>query len=162
MIALYYAQMPADLPQRIHHAAGRALLRRVCGVRTVLTAPNGKPYFADGLWFSISHCDGLVMLAVSDVSPVGCDVERLDREPRNAARIKEKLTKTPEDRARSAITLWVRFEAQKKAGVAGEIFMPAMPEGYLAAVCARTMPKQIPIIERIELDADVFGDCSCL
>lgn len=42
---------------------------------TVLTAPNGKPYFKNGkIEFNLSHSENYVICAVSD-KPVGCDIE---------------------------------------------------------------------------------------
>ncbi|MBQ8840666.1 MAG: 4'-phosphopantetheinyl transferase superfamily protein [Clostridia bacterium] len=57
------------------------MLEELFGIRNpkILKTHNGKPYIEiDGIHFSISHTDGLVVCAVSD-SPVGVDAERLSR-----------------------------------------------------------------------------------
>jgi 4'-phosphopantetheinyl transferase EntD len=67
---------------------GRMLLRVMLGAaRGVAPAevplregPHGKPYLVAGkarpIWFSVSHCDELFVLAVSRKADVGVDVER--------------------------------------------------------------------------------------
>lgn len=72
---------------RQQFAIGRACLRRLLG-HFLSLPPNevpitysgaGKPMLADtnaGLHFNVSHCDGLVVIAIAG-QPVGIDIERL-------------------------------------------------------------------------------------
>ncbi len=46
----------------------------------VYTNEHGKP-LCEGVYLSISHTDGVALLAISD-DPIGVDIERLDREIR--------------------------------------------------------------------------------
>jgi hypothetical protein len=130
MTHLYYTPIPLRQSSQYHHAVGRILLCDVlgCGAAEVQLAPNGKPFLPGGLWFSISHCDGLVLLAVSGVGEVGCDCEPLDRPIRNPEAIRKKLSLGQGD----ILALWVAFEAKFKAGGAGELYYPVMPGGYIA------------------------------
>ena len=55
-----------------------ALLRYVVGPREIRTLPGGKPFFADSpLHFSLAHCPGLALCAVTAAAPVGIDAEPL-------------------------------------------------------------------------------------
>jgi len=143
MARLYFTEIPR-LPDRkamreTEHRAGRKLLCEAlgCDESQILLHGNGKPYLPGGPFFSISHSDGLVLLAVSDLGEIGCDVERVDRPLRNEAAIRHKIA-SPGEGNIPLLTLWVRHEAIFKAGGPGEVFYPVMPEGYIAAVCCRT------------------------
>ena len=83
----------------------------------------GKPAFdpAVGLHFSLSHAEGRVMAAVSDVE-VGCDVERIV--PVDGGMLKTALSEAERThlaalsgsaRDRAFIRLWVRKESYVKA-----------------------------------------------
>lgn len=79
----------------------------------------GKPHLADhrGHHFSLSHCDGLVGIAVAR-RPVGLDLEPLDRpvDDRLAARF---LPEARPDRIDDRIRLWTLKEAYLKATGSG-------------------------------------------
>lgn len=71
-----------QLNGRDRHAAGLALLEKLCGapLPEISRTPLGKPYFVNSpLHFSISHTPNHVFCVVSHV-PVGIDAEELDRD----------------------------------------------------------------------------------
>ena len=140
---LYYtliAPLPASPKElrRAEHRAGRRLACEVLGCRgdEILTAPGGKPYLPGGPHFSISHSGGMVLLAVCDEGPVGCDVEPADRVVRNEEAIRKKIAK-PGDEALPFLQLWVKHEAVLKSGLGdgAQICYPEMPPGWVAAAC---------------------------
>ena len=142
MARLYFAEI-ARLPDRkamreAEHEAGRRLLCEVlaCDVPHILLRENGKPYLPGGPYFNISHADGFILLAVSELGEIGCDVERIDRPLRNEDKIRRKIA-LPGEEDIPLLALWVKKEAIFKAGGPGKIFYPVMPEGYIAAVCCR-------------------------
>jgi len=146
MARLYFTEIPR-LPGRkamreAEHRAGRRLLCGVinCAEEDVRVHSNGKPWLPGGPFFSISHSDGLILLAVSDLGEIGCDVESLDRPLRNPEAIRRKIAQPGEEDI-SLLTLWVKKEAVFKAGGEGKIFYPVMPGGYVAAVCCRAEEK---------------------
>jgi phosphopantetheinyl transferase len=119
-------------------ARGRALVREVVG--SVLGLPaaqvplregiHGKPCLAAGtvrrVWFSVSHTDDLLVVALSRVADVGVDVERaraLDQWQRVADRVldaqeRRQLAIAVEqgsDPSEALLRLWCRVEAELKA-----------------------------------------------
>ena len=146
MLRLYYTlteHSGATLPCRkemrqAEHRAGRRLLCEVLGCTEddILVAPGGKPYLPGGPYFSISHSEGMILLAVSDEGEIGCDVEPKSRVIRNEEAIRRKIARPGEEDV-PLLQLWVRHEAVYKAGLgdAGRVHYPAMPEGWVAAVC---------------------------
>jgi len=155
MARLYYTEIPrlADRKamREAEHRAGRQLLREAlgCDASRILLREDGKPYLPGGPFFSISHADGLVLLAVSELGEIGCDVEALDRPLRNPEAIRRKIA-LPGEEDVPLLTLWVKKEAIFKAGGPGEVFTPVMPAGYAAAVCCRAQETPEPVI-RMEL-----------
>lgn len=127
-------------------ALGRALLRQVVGAAKgcapeevgLQTGIHGKPALrgpssAAGLWFSVSHCDDLVAMAISRKADVGIDVERTrsmeqwerlaDRvlDPRERAALQEEV-ESGVDAGVAFLGYWCRVEAELKAigsGIAG-------------------------------------------
>jgi phosphopantetheinyl transferase len=98
---------------------------------------HGKPYLTStpggALWFSVSHCEELLVFAASRVADVGVDVERarafeqwervaervLDPEER---RHLERVVRAGEDPSTAFLRLWCRVESELKAigcGIAG-------------------------------------------
>ena len=142
MARLYFTEIPRlddrRAMRRAEHEAGRRLLRDVlgCAEKDIRMHDNGKPYLPGGPFFNISHADGLVLLAVSECGEIGCDAERIGRPLRKEEAIRRKIAR-PGDESTPLLKLWVRHEAMFKAGGPGEVFYPAVPEGYVAAVCCR-------------------------
>ena len=142
MIHLHYTQIVLPPPRaearRAEHLAGRKLLCDVlgCAQEDIQVAPNGKPYLPCGPWFSVSHSNGLILLAVSEDGEVGCDVEWEGREIRNPETIRRKIALPGED-DEPLPRLWVRKEAVYKSGLGegAKVYYPEMPEGYVAALC---------------------------
>lgn len=139
MARLYFADLPRDLDRKearaMEHRAGRQLACSVlgCEVSQIRLHANGKPYLPGGPHFSISHCDGLVLLAVSELGEIGCDAERADRMIRNEAALRRKIA-APGEEDIPLLQLWVKKEALYKAGAPGRMYYPVI-EGYVAAVC---------------------------
>jgi len=142
MARLYFTEIPRLTDRKAmreaEHRAGRRLLcgALACDESHILIREDGKPYLSDGPFFSVSHADGLVLLAVSGLGEIGCDVEFLARPLRNEDAIRRKLAQPGEEDV-PLLTLWVKKEAIFKAGGPGKIFYPVMPGGYIAAVCCR-------------------------
>ena len=141
MTRLYYTMIePLLCPKemrRAEHRAGRQLLCEVlgCSEADIRIHDNGKPYLPGGPEFSLSHSGGMVLLAVSDEGPVGCDVEPLDRVIRNEEAIRRKIA--PGDHDTPLLRLWVKHEAVLKSGLGdgARVCCPEMPDGFVAAVC---------------------------
>jgi len=136
------------MQQEAEHRAGRALLCHVlgCGEKDIHIHENGKPYLPGGPCFSISHSGGLILLAVSDLGEIGCDVEESARAVRNPEAIRRKIAGPGEEEI-PLLELWVKKEAEYKAGGPGSMYYPAMPEGFIAAVCCRAEEKPVPAKE---------------
>lgn len=119
-------------------ARGRALLRAMLGHALALSAErvplreglHGKPYLAAGaprsIWFSVSHTDELLVVAMSRVADVGVDVERargFDQWQRVADRVLDlrerqqlaQAVEQGEDPSEAFLRHWCRVEAELKA-----------------------------------------------
>ena len=154
MARLYFTEIPRLTDRKTMHAAehraGRRLLCDVlgCGEEQVLLRADGKPYLPGGSYFSISHADGLVLLAVSGRGEIGCDTERLDRPLRSEAAIRRKIA-LPGEEDVPLLKLWVKKEAVFKAGGEGNVFFPDVLDGYIVAICC-CANEGIELIERWE------------
>lgn len=117
----------ATTDRRLQHIVAHGLKRLTLGHLTgerperlrFALGDFGKPYLADhpAHHFSLSHCDGLVGIAVAR-RPVGLDLEPLDRpvDDRLAARF---LPEARPDRIDDRIRLWTLKEAYLKATGSG-------------------------------------------
>ena len=120
-------------------AMGRAILREILGALSsippsavrIVDGTYGKPALAPGegkssLWFSVAHCDDLLLVAVSRSGDVGVDVERM-RSIDCWERVADR-TLAPAERARLVrdvergeaadevfLRYWCRVEAELKA-----------------------------------------------
>ena len=112
------------------HTEGRALLAQLYREYTgremppVLLTGRGKPYFAEGPHFSITHTDRRVFCALSE-RRIGIDAEALDRDIdlRLADKIlspreKEQYDAAP-DKHLALLTFWVLKEAAAKCSGEG-------------------------------------------
>ncbi|MCD7858800.1 MAG: 4'-phosphopantetheinyl transferase superfamily protein [Firmicutes bacterium] len=124
------------------HAAGRALLRRLCGgeLPEIAFGAHGKPYFpADARHFSISHCANHVFVCLS-ARAVGLDAEEKGR--RVSAAMPSRVLSGAEyrrweaapNRDEAFLRLWVLKEAAAKrsgegifAALRGTDFSPDDP-----------------------------------
>lgn len=120
-------------------AVGRALLRQMLGAVLGVSPDavqlregvHGKPALARGsankpLWFSVAHCDELLLVALSRTADVGVDVERTraiecwervaDRvlDPRERAQV-DRAVEQGEDAGVAFLRHWCRVEAELKA-----------------------------------------------
>ena len=110
---------------RSGHVVGRELLadmyREYTGeeMPEMLYTDRGKPYFANGPWFSVTHTKESVFCALSEV-PVGIDAEQIDR--KIDLRLAEKILSPAEkgqwdtaaDQRLALLTFWVLKEAAAK------------------------------------------------
>lgn len=124
MARIYLAS--AKLNGRSGHEIGRQLLAQLYDTHVggkmpqILTAPMGKPYFADSDWhFSISHTKRHAFCVLADVR-IGLDAEETDRNI--DLKIATKILSAGElaqffdaqDQRRTLLTFWVLKEAQAK------------------------------------------------
>lgn len=132
-----------DLRRRyvVAHGALRLVLAACTGrdprALRFVTAPRGKPALTHGgPHFSLSHSDAVALIAVSWVSPVGVDVERvrpdLDVAPLARPLLplsdRARLDALPAaQRPRAWFRAWTRLEAAAKASGAGLTERPAAP-----------------------------------
>lgn len=79
--------------------------------------PSGKPFIRGGPAFNIAHTKDVALIAVS-LSPIGIDLERVDRPIRDIDRLLSRFCKEERDAVRQArdarravLTLWTRKEA---------------------------------------------------
>ncbi len=98
----------------------KKVLKRHGVTSQVLYTPNGKPYLAAGIKFSLADTDGLIAVAVGG-QEVGLDAER--RRPRNIAAVLSRLT--PAEKEEDFFELWTAKEAYVK---------------YLGGTLARLLP----------------------
>jgi 4'-phosphopantetheinyl transferase len=120
-------------------AVGRAILREILGALQAVAPSSvrlvdgefGKPALARGsarkpLWFSVAHCDDLLLIALSRVGEVGVDVERTrpigcwervaDRTLAPSERTQLlRAVERGEDADRVFLRHWCRVEAELKA-----------------------------------------------
>ena len=77
-----------DMESKKQMLTAGLLLQKVLAIygideSTIRKNPCGKP-MVEGIYFNLSHTDGLVVCAVSD-APVGCDVEKVKEAPKGVA-----------------------------------------------------------------------------
>jgi 4'-phosphopantetheinyl transferase len=109
-------------------AAARVILGRLLEVaprEVPITADrHGKPALeGGGICFSISHTEGLILVAVSEAGPVGVDVETVERRPPRPGLQRRALTDSelralealpPAARQGAFLQAWSRKEAYAK------------------------------------------------
>jgi len=131
MIKLYYTMAEPH--------EGRAFACRMlgCHIDDLCIAPGGKPFLPGGPHFSISHSGGMVLLAVCADSPVGCDVEPVNRTVKHEQAIRRKIALG--DESTPFLQLWTAHEARFKSGLgeAAEIYFPDIHENYICAIAAQ-------------------------
>ena len=109
-----------------HHILGTAVLRRIAAiVVSVIGSRHGKPYLASpaigrNLYFNISHTGGYLAFAMSTSTPLGIDIEKVDRNVRlqslmgrffHAEEIKKFLDYSDEERVKHFIHYWTLKES---------------------------------------------------
>lgn len=131
----------------------RSALRAILSVSAGIPAsqirfalgPHGKPTLSDpcGVEFSLSHSGAWAMIAVTQCTPVGIDIERI-RENVNMVPLLQRLGETnlPDDQA-GLYRAWTRREAMTKAVGGALMEVPQgdfrvcdleAPPGYRAAL----------------------------
>ncbi|MEH0843969.1 4'-phosphopantetheinyl transferase superfamily protein [Micromonospora sp. CPCC 205711] len=134
-----------DSVERLLRHAGGALLGRPEREIVVGREPDGRPYARVGgatLPVSVSHGDGVLVVAVRRAGPVGVDVER--RRPLPALALAERWYapaeadwlrgRPPERRAEAFLLLWTAKEAVGKA----------LGRGLRDGGLCRPMPPPVP------------------
>lgn len=125
---LGYCEICGEKSHKKEHETAYGLLYRILldefGVDgktlTLATRENGKPYFeTGGIFFNISHCDGLAVCAISLNGEIGVDVERVrECRERTARRVMSdaeyKDFLTTEDRNRLFFRIWTYKESVLK------------------------------------------------
>ena len=114
------------LENQTGHEAGRELLAQLYAeeigdpMPPILTAAQGKPYFAQGDWhFSISHTDTHAFCALSRKN-IGLDAEAMDRQidhrigVRYLSEAEQKSVREADDQRVALLRLWVMKEAYAK------------------------------------------------
>lgn len=110
---------------RTGHEVGRELLSQMYRAYTgkempeILVADRGKPYFAQGPYFSISHTKKMVFCILHS-RPIGIDAEPMDRDI--DLRLADKILSpgekaqfdAAEDKRIALLTFWVLKEAAAK------------------------------------------------
>ncbi len=132
---------------------------------------NGKPELpGSGVTFSLSHCDGLILVAVAHGTPVGVDVlaagpmrlsvarrDVLERGARTLASGRPIDLANDDDRLRQA---WARIEAVAKAsglGIGGLLELIGARPGRAEPI----LPPDLPVAADLELPAGFFGAVAC-
>jgi 4'-phosphopantetheinyl transferase len=129
------------------HHTGKAGAEVVIG-----RAPNGKPALAGGSGphFSLSHTEGLALIAVASDRPVGVDVERVDPGAEIEGVTRDYLTPAARGFVRAAFgehrvtafhDAWVRQEARQKL----------TGRGLVEAAHASTPPDRLIVVRRLDV-----------
>jgi 4'-phosphopantetheinyl transferase len=116
---------------------------------TLAEGPHGKPRLdapdGDGIEFNLSHSHGRLLIAVCRESPVGIDIERIDRKVDPISLTETALSTDDQERLRAAaaadrhslfFSLWTRREAALKAVGTGF----GVPTGELSGLEIRDLP----------------------
>jgi 4'-phosphopantetheinyl transferase len=67
------------LDDKLRSLAGSILMERIAGNKEIVRNDYGKPVILNGPHINLSHSGNFVCLVVSDISPVGIDIERRRR-----------------------------------------------------------------------------------
>jgi len=152
------------------HAALRDILQRhTTAPLEFAVREKGKPYLASDptLYFNLTHCRDLALIAVTRAAEVGVDVERL-RTMTDYAAIAQRYfpsgTPAPTN-VRNFFRHWTRFEALLKAQGTGLFGITEMPgewtvasldigPRYAAAVAHEGPPRPIRIVGYEDRTAD--------
>ena len=149
------------LPQGKEGAlAGGLLLAEFAGAgpkSDLHVSEQGKPFLPEGPFFSLSHCDARVLLAVCDSMPVGADLERIGRAD---ARILRRVSPLdPENMSnRERTEEWTRVEALLKLQGTGfysdpktfdrtELFFVSGTAGEVCFTVAAREPFELELLE---------------
>ena len=131
-VHIIYVPEPDD--SNLHKAgAGRAMIREILsyylcidkGLVCLHESRHGKPYLASpaigqNLYFNISHTEGYLAFAMSTSTPLGIDIEKVDRNVRlqslmgrffHAEEIKKFLDYSDEERVKHFIHYWTLKES---------------------------------------------------
>ena len=122
-VARLHADIPVGSPT-IRGGASRVNNKEASKL-IIETTPSGKPYLKDypNLFFNLTHTDNLILISLAD-SPVGVDVERLERNADKEAILKHFFSEReqqsyfsqPENQRQLAFFKgWTRKEALLKA-----------------------------------------------
>ena len=160
-----------DMESKKQMLTAGLLLQKVLAIygideSTIRRNPCGKP-MVEGIYFNLSHTDGLVVCAVSD-APVGCDVEKVKEAPKGVAErffhLNEKmyLEKCFEDYDREFFRLWTMKESYLKMTGEGMHFPMKDFEVCIAAgnVILRNKKKQSCFIKEYHIPGYQISVCA--
>lgn len=123
------------------------------------TNEYGKP-FVDGLEFSISHTDGMSLLALSELSPVGIDIELLTPQPDldllltricSPSEKEEFKALTEAQKLKAFYRLWTAKEAYlKNLGIGFKVDPQAVESNFPALTLLQAL--DLPQLQLLEVD----------
>lgn len=118
--AAHYANIAQSEMYIAAHVGLRTILIRRCGTKIAdhefAITPSGKPFLPGGPEFNISRSGSLGLVAISDVSCVGVDIEQtraiaINQWPTRYPVLRLFATSTDYDRPETFLQGWVRLEA---------------------------------------------------
>ena len=157
---------------RRRYRVGRAALRCLLGAWTeraptsfvFATGPQGKPTLAGGPSFNVSHCEGTLIIGITDHGRLGIDVELLRpvedvdllaRRNFSADEIAAVLAAPETERQRAFLTIWTRKEALIKA-LGGGLSIP------LKSFSVSLAEGPGNALQRLELEGESLAEwCIC-
>lgn len=141
----------------VAHAAMREILAsyldQTPAALLIARTDKGKPYIkASNLHFNLSHSHQFAMLAVSNASPVGVDVEHVRNAPQNIVELAQRFFADKEYHQLKALPVGHQKEAFMKTWTRKEAFVKAIGAGLsfpLQAVLVNVppIPASITLLE---------------
>lgn len=128
---------------RVRFATTRRVLRTLLGQHlglapaavALVTAAHGKPVLAAGtLQFNVSHAGRYALIAISDCTPVGVDIERIDAATPELWSCQEAALKAWGCGIVDAMPQLSGFTASLKGYPPARVWQLAAPPGYMAAL----------------------------
>ncbi|HML28483.1 MAG TPA: phosphopantetheinyl transferase [Hyphomicrobium sp.] len=155
------AEVEAKRLWRASRIATRIVLERLGGAALRRIAfevePGGRPILRGGPHFSISHTGGAALIAVSNSTPVGVDLEQESRALKMSAERRSRVVRAAADlgtltplsaeQDRDVLAAWVQLEAAAKAlGIGiGRLLTEAGVVGGREAVAATGSQRRLTV-----------------
>lgn len=87
------------------------LIKKYLPNREILENKNGKPYFAEGPFFNISHSGNFVVFVISNTNEVGIDIERIDEKKISAIKFTLNEAEKEINDAKTLFRMWSNKES---------------------------------------------------
>ena len=87
------------------------LIKKYLPNREILENKNGKPYFAEGPFFNISHSGNFVVFVISNTNEVGIDIERIDEKKIGAIKFTLNEAEKEINDAKTLFRMWSNKES---------------------------------------------------